>query len=128
MVPSMDNLYLDELTSDVRFAFHDGQSVVAHKNLLNTDVFENMFRSTWRDKDVIEMKDGNADSFREFLQIFYFSKYNFNFTLRNIDMVKQYCRKYNTANGLRACLEFSKYHLTPENATITATLSANWTN
>lgn len=100
-------LYLDAKTSDVSFIFaadaDQPENIVAHKILLSagSPVFEAMFFGSLIELGDVPIVDASPAAFKEFLQFFYMSQVRL--TSRNIGEVINLCKKYELADGVKAC-------------------------
>lgn len=117
-------LYLNEAMCDVHFVFesHDGRTerVPAHKNLLiaTSKVFRTMFNGSWKERDNnVRIVDATVDSFKEFLQFFYFDEIE-QLTMANIAEVINLAQKYDVAGCLNACSRFLEYNMTADNVCV----------
>ena len=99
------NLYLDEITADVKFTFKDSDEIVpAHKSILsiNSLVFDTMFYGSLPENGDIPIADASPAAFEEFLQFFYLT--TFELTSENIFDVANLCKKYQvTDNAFKLC-------------------------
>lgn len=103
------SLYLDNITSDVRFVFviEDTVTVVpAHKIMLASysPVFHAMFYGDLKESGDIRIVDASIDGFKDFLTIFYLETVKI--TNENVAQFTYLSDKYNVPRGLEMCEDF----------------------
>lgn len=106
--------------TDVRFVFESEeriQEVAAHKLVLAlaSPVFKAMFFGDFveKDKQTVDMKNGTADAFKEFLQFFYLTEVTL--TMENIEEISKLADQYDMKECVNTCATFLIDQLTTEN-------------
>lgn len=103
------SLYLNNITSDVRFVFVIDKTVTvvpAHKIMLASysPVFHAMFYGDLKESGDIKIVDVSINGFKDFLTIFYLDTVKI--TSENVAQFTYLCDKYNVPRGLEMCEDF----------------------
>ncbi|XP_031637104.1 BTB/POZ domain-containing protein 3-like [Contarinia nasturtii] len=114
-----EELYLNEKRADFYFEFESADGpcdrIATHKIFLGTisDVFDAMFKESWKEKTSVQIVDASMAEFKEFLQFFYLSRAQL--TKENVAKVMYLADKYNVQECLRMCEEFMTLLLSTDN-------------
>ncbi|XP_055316918.1 BTB/POZ domain-containing protein 6-B-like [Sitodiplosis mosellana] len=124
-------MYLNEQLADVHFVFKfddDVQKVPAHKLILASlsPVFHAMFYGSLKEGNEVKIEDADADTFKEFLQIFYLSEVTI--TMENIETIVRLADKYDVLGYVNASAVFLRSQLTMDNVCWAYQLAMNLNN
>lgn len=112
---NLQKLYANPDISDVNFIFHENghkKTIPAHKSLLAvaSQVFYKMFFGDLKETGDVNIVDATYDGFMEFLQFFYFDK--FEMTFKNIGEVITMADKYDVSGLMNLCQIFLERNIT----------------